>query len=157
MMVDSDDIVSDRIAEICKDYPCENGFVSRYGFVYNEGDDYVKKMSRLYRTCGSCAICKYTIDDLPEKMPDNWTNQKYEKEYIIRSSHRKVPMLMKQSGRPLKWLNEPTTIYVRNTGDNHSMVEGDLSWKRKIEIKLRRKIKLSSSQLKSFRLEKLEE
>lgn len=140
MLVDSDDLISNRIAEYVNAHPEKNGFLSNYGYVYNEGLPYMKKMSALHRTCGSCSIVNYSVEDLPDKMPANFWDNSFKNSYIIRKSHRQIPDYLKEQGRELERMPFPTTVYVRNTGDNHSMMGGsDLSWKRKVEMFLRRK------------------
>lgn len=144
MLVDSDDIVSNRIAAYVYSHPGENGFLSRFGYVYCDGFDYMKKILYPHRICGSFSIVNYTLEDLPEEMPkDLWDNSPKDR-WIIRKSHREVPDYLAQSGRKLKEIPFPTTIYVRNTGDNHSMLGGsDLNLKRKLEIFLRKKVELN--------------
>lgn len=70
-MVDSDDLISNRIAEYVNYHPNENGFLSSYGYAYNDGFDYVKKLAALHRICGSCSIVNYSVEDLPDRMPEN--------------------------------------------------------------------------------------
>ena len=151
MLVDADDIVSERIAEYVNSHPGRSGFLSRYGYVYNEGFPYMKKLLALHRICGSCAIINYSVSDLPDTMPEDlWDNSPMEK-YIIRMSHRQVPDYLREQGRELSEIPFPTTVYVRNTGDNHSMLKGsDLSWKRKVELALRKKISLEGETGREF-------
>lgn len=151
MLVDADDLVSNRIAEYVNSHPNENGFLSKNGYIYNDGFSYVKKVYALHRICGSCAIVNYCVEDLPDHMPENlWDNSSVDR-WIIRKSHRVVPQLLKEMGRPLRTIPFPTTMYLRNTGDNHSMLNGsDLDWKRKIELLLRRKIFLKGNLEKEF-------
>lgn len=62
-----------------------------------------------------------------------------------------IPNYLKEHGRSLARMPFPTTIYVRNTGDNHSMLNGgDLNWKRKVELTLRPKINISEGLADEF-------
>lgn len=141
MMVDSDDIVSSRIAAYVADHPDANGFLSRYGYVWNEGAPYVKRMLDPWKVCGSCAVVRYESEDLPERIPDGLLDRSWEKRFICRLPHRQIPVAMKERGRELSRIPFPTTVYVRGTGDNHSMLlGGDLGPRRKLELCLRRKI-----------------
>lgn len=143
MIVDADDLVSNRIAAYAHAHPHENGFLSRYGYVYNDGFPYMKKILAPHRICGSCSIVYYGVEDLPEKMPENLWDDTHKDHWVVRKSHRIIPDYLAAHGKPLAPLPFPTTVYVRNTGDNHSMLSGgDLNAKRKIEIVLGRKIKL---------------
>ena len=144
MIVDSDDIVSNRIAEYLNAHPGENGFLSKFGYLYREGMPYVKKIYAPHRICGSCSIINYSVEDLPDIMPENLWDDTFKDKWIIRKSHRLLPKYLKEHGRELARMPFPTTIYVRNTNDNISMMGGrDLNKKRKIEGMLRRKIKLT--------------
>lgn len=151
MMVDSDDLVSNRIAEYVNAHPNENGFLARYGYIYNEGFPYVKQVLALHRICGSCAIVNYSVEDLPDCMPETFWDDTPKDKWICRKSHRIIPDTLAQMGRPLSVMPFPTTMYLRNTGDNHSMLNGsDLVWKRKVELAIRRKISLSGPVGKEF-------
>lgn len=144
MLVDSDDLISNSIASYVKENPDENGFLSPYGYAYNDGSDYVKKLTALHRICGSCSIVNYSVEDLPDNMPENLWDDSPKDVWIIRKSHRVIPDYLEKHGRRLVRMPFPTTIYVRNTGDNHSMQNGgDLNWKRKVELAVRPRIKIS--------------
>lgn len=43
MMVDADDLQSNRIAEYVNKHPNENGFLSHNGYYWHVGDNYIKK------------------------------------------------------------------------------------------------------------------
>ncbi len=144
MMVDSDDLISNRIAEYVNCHPNGNGFLSSYGYAYNDGFEYVKKLAALHRICGSCSIVNYSVEDLPDRMPESLWDDSPKDIWICRKSHRIIPDYLKEHGRPLAHMPFSTTIYVRNTGDNHSMLNGgDLNWKRKVELTLRPKIDIN--------------
>lgn len=151
MLVDSDDLVSNQIAQYVNEHPNENGFLSSYGYAYNDGFEYVKKLAALHRICGSCSIVNYSVEDLPDKMPENLWDNSLKDTWIIRMSHRVIPDYLKEHGRTLAHMPFPTTIYVRNTGDNHSMLNGgDLNRKRKIELAVRPKIKINTGIAEEF-------
>lgn len=145
MIVDADDLISNRIADYVNSHPGENGFVSDYGFVYNDGFLYMKKIWGLHRICGSCIIVNYVPEELPDTLPENlWDNTPMDR-WLIRKPHTAMLQALEQQGKPLAKMPFPTTIYVRNTGDNHSMLGGDdLSWKRKAELLVRRRLPIHS-------------
>lgn len=146
MLVDSDDLISNRVAEYVNSHPDMHGFVSDYGYIYEEGTNYLQKILALWRTCGSCSIVNYSVSDLPESIPNGLYDDSLAKKYIIRMSHRTIPIYLKEHDRKLELCPFPTTIYVRNTGDNHSALNGgDMSWKRKMELLLRKKIRITDS------------
>ena len=153
MMVDSDDLVSNRIAEYAAAHPEKTGFISRYGYIYNDGFSYVKKALHMYRICGSCAVVRYSTEDLPDYMPKDLWDDSLKEKWIVRMSHRKIPDYLQSIGRALETIPFPTTIYVRNTGDNHSMLNGsDLSKKRKLELMIRRRIPITEKMREEYGL-----
>lgn len=151
MLVDSDDLVSNRIAEYVNSHPRCSGYLSKYGYVYNDGADYMKKARDLHRLCGSCSIVYYAEDDLPDKMPESFFDDSPVDKWVIRKAHCVIPDYLREHGRELRRIPFATTVYVRNTGDNHSMLGGsDFSWKRKIYFLLKRKIRIYGKKGKEF-------
>lgn len=59
MMVDADDIQSNRIAAYVNAHPNANGFLSRNGYYYHVGDDFIKKGHKFPN--GSSTIVKYSL------------------------------------------------------------------------------------------------
>lgn len=144
MMVDSDDLISNQIATYVKKHPNENGFVSQFGYVYREGDEFVKKTPHMYHICGSCSIVHYSPEDLPPKVPANLYDDGDKDKYLVRMPHPEIPERLREEGKSLSLLPFISTIYVRNTGDNHSMLGGsDLGRKRKLQLMLSPKIRLA--------------
>ena len=145
MIVDADDLVSNRIAEYCRDHPNENGFISKYGYIWNQGQSWCKKMFLPYKTCGSCIIANYVPEDLPYSLPESPEDDSQKDIFIIRQQHYTIPGEFKKAGRPLKKIDLITTLYVRNTGENHSMIVHDqLRFKRRVELLFRKKIEIKS-------------
>lgn len=97
MLVDSDDLVSNRIAEYVNSHPHCNGYLSKYGYVYNEGLGYMKKVKNLYRLCGSCSIVYYSADDLPDKMPESFFDDSLVDQWVIRKPHCEIPDYLKKT------------------------------------------------------------
>ena len=156
MLVDSDDLVSNRIAEYVNSHPRCNGYLSRYGYVYNDGADYMQKADNLHKLCGSCSIVYYAVEDLPDKMPDSFFDNSPVDQWVIRKAHCVIPDYLQEHGRELSTIPFPTTVYVRNTGDNHSMMDGnDFSWKRKIYLFLQSKIRISGERGREFGIYKI--
>ena len=141
MNVDSDDLISCKIADFIFYKATKQVYTSRYGYIYFEGLTYMKKARRLERTCGSCFVIYLDINQLPhndegylsnnvDKCPftphhsDIW----YKLIKIKRWSHGFLPF--------------PTTIYVVNDVNVSNFANHQLGRNRKIEYKLeiRRKI-----------------
>ncbi len=151
MLVDSDDLVSNRIAEYVNSHPRCNGYLSKYGYVYNEGSDYMQTVRNLHKLCGSCSIVYYSVDDLPDQMPETFYDDTLVDKWVIRKAHCVIPDYLKEHGRELSTIPFPTTVYVRNTGDNHSMLGGnDFSWKRNLSFLLKPRISISGDKGKEF-------
>lgn len=74
MMVDADDLQSNRIAEYVNKHPNENGFLSHNGYYWHVGDNYIKKGHKFPN--GSSTIVKYSVEDLPDKYYDKMQKMK---------------------------------------------------------------------------------
>ena len=129
MPVDADDLLNYRIPEYCVQHPDENGFVSKDGYIWQEGNKFFRIYPQLHTYCGSCNIIKMYLDDLPEDMPfpaqlchDQETAGILNSRYPIRYDHHTVVARYKEMGRPFAVLPFRSTVYVRGTGDNISCI-----------------------------------
>lgn len=120
MMVDADDIQSNRIAEYVNSHPDANGFLSHNGYYWHVGDDFIKKGHRFPN--GSSTIVKYSVEDLPDRYYDEMVASENTNPHIIRKKHGDIPKICAAMGRPLAPLPFIASIYVRETGDNHSLM-----------------------------------
>ena len=140
MIVDADDLVSNRIAAYVNAHPGKHGFVSRHGYIFNQGETWCRKALQPDQVCGSCLIVHYGVDDLPSVLPPAPSSPEG-KDFILRKPHPSIRPYLQEHGRPLSRIPFPTTVYMRNTGDNHSMLAGGrLGLKRRLEQALHRKI-----------------
>lgn len=153
MILDADDLVSNRVAAFVNSQPECSGYVSRFGYIYYEGSRYMKMIRNPYRICGSCTIVHYREDELPDRLPESLLDRSHIDRWLIRTSHRILPEKLAKMGRPLQNLPFPSTVYLRNTGDNHSLlIGGDLNRKRRMELTFRRKIPIDSDIGREFGL-----
>ena len=120
MMVDADDIQSCRIAAYVKEHKDENGFVSKNGYYYHVGDNYVKMGHKFPN--GSSTIVNYSIEDLPDRYYSIPTPNENTNPHICRKRHGDIPKFCTALGRELSTLPFIASIYVRDTGDNHSLM-----------------------------------
>lgn len=127
MPLDADDLLHNQIAEYCEQHPDANGFVSDYGYVWQEGSHWMEKYKDMHTFCGSCNIIKMYLDDLPEKgvadpklCHDQKTAAELNPRYPIRYDHNTVVERYAKDGRAFSVLPFPSTVYVRGTGDNIS-------------------------------------
>ena len=141
MIVDADDIQSNRIAEYVNRHNNANGFLSHNGYYYCVGNNFVKKGHKFPN--GSSTIVKYCVDDLPEKYYDKMVASENTNMHIIRKKHGDIPKICAELGRPLERLPFIASIYVRETGDNHSLMNKNESKIRVLEQKVMPKIYFS--------------
>ena len=120
MPLDADDLVNNKIVKYCDEFPNENGFISKYGYVYNEGSHYIKKYKDLFKFCGSCNIINIQKNDLPRRVPpfDEFTYEP--NKYIYHVNHGLIPDYYKNEGKEFSIIPFPTTIYMLGTGENFS-------------------------------------
>ena len=127
MPVDADDLLNRKIAKWCERHPDENGFVSKDGFVWENGKSYVRIYKKMYTYCGSCNIIKMYREDLPEKLPadiklchDKGTAASLNARYPIRWDHNIIVDKYCNMGKPFSILPFRSTVYLINNGDNIS-------------------------------------
>lgn len=119
MMVDGDDLVSNRIVEYVEKHSSENGFYVKKGYCYFPDNDYFETMHKF--SSGSACIVKYTPDDLPSEMQEVVTANEDSNPWIIRKRHGGIVPACEEQGRPLKPLPFKAAVYVLGTGENHSL------------------------------------
>ncbi len=151
MMVDADDIQSNRIAEYVNKHPDANGFLSHNGYYWHVGDDFIKKGHKFPN--GSSTIVKYSVEDLPDKYYDRMVSSNNNNPHIIRKRHGDIPRICAELGRPLEALPFIASIYVRETGDNHSLINKNESKFRVIEQAITPKIHINDSLRKEFSID----
>ena len=129
MPVDGDDLVNCKIAEYCCKHPNENGFISKDGYVWIEGNHYLRVYPKMYTYCGGCNIIKMYREDLPEKMPfseeychDKSVAAQLNERYPIRYDHSIIFDKYKEAGKPFAVLPFRSTVYRISTGDNISLI-----------------------------------
>lgn len=138
MMVDADDLQSNRIAEYVNTHPDANGFLSHNGYYWHVGDNFIKKGHKFPN--GSSTIVKYSVDDLPDRYYEHQVPSQNSNPHIIRKRHGDIPRICTELGRPLKSLPFCASIYVRETGDNHSLMGKQESTFRVLEQKVMPKL-----------------
>ena len=144
--LDADDLVSNRLAEFFNNRNEECCYLSKYGYIWNEGSRWLRKAKDLWRTCGSCSIIYYKKSELPLSV-----DSESEKEYLFSNSHRQIPTLAAKAGKRISTLPFASTIYVLGTGENHSTTYGvKLSWKRYVEAIINIPCYFSSQKRKEF-------
>lgn len=142
MMVDADDLQSNRIAAYVNTHEEANGFLSHNGYYWHVGTDYLKKGHKFPN--GSSTIVKYSVEDLPSQYYGTMVPSQNTNPHILRKRHGDIPRICAEMGRPLEPLPFIASIYVRETGDNHSLMNKEESRYRVIEQILMPKIKMGT-------------
>ena len=129
MPVDADDLLNYQIAGYCEAHPDANGFVSKDGYVWQEGSSIFCIYPQMHTYCGSCNIIKMYRDDLPERIPfpidlchDGHTAGILNSRYPIRLDHNIIVERYSSINKPFSTLPFRSTVYVRGTGDNISCI-----------------------------------
>ena len=121
MLVDADDLVSNRIASLCKSTVC-NGFYAKRGYLYFEGHRCLKVLNDPWKMCGSCTIVNWRTDELPTHFAKDIEDlNQLRDRYIVNASHNLIPQLMYEAGRPLMQSPFALTIYSCGNGENNSL------------------------------------
>ena len=126
LIADADDLYSKRIAGFVKKHSNKNGWVISLGFDYIFGSRFLN----LSLKHPPQPIVNYTIEDLPESMDDATIDsqkninlsENLKCKYLIKKGHGNIPNVCKSIGRPLSVYPYPAHIYVKYTGDNHSIL-----------------------------------
>jgi hypothetical protein len=113
MLLDSDDLVSNRIAEFVMQQNNKRGYVVDQGYIY---DAQLRRLTRVRdfdRICGSSVI--------PFLSPADCGDPQFAwREYVGDTWHAEFRKAAADLGRSLEPLPFPAAIYVTNNGENHS-------------------------------------
>lgn len=141
MNVDSDDLISCKIADFISNKAKKNIYTAKYGYIYFEGLSYMKKARRLERTCGSCYIIYLNITQLPHN-DEGYLSNNVDK-CPFTPHHRDLGnKLINIEGWSHGFLPFPSTIYMVNGENVSAWADHKIGRNRMIEYKLeiRRKI-----------------
>ena len=133
MIVDADDLISNRICEfVHKNYGKTDGWYVKTGYMYYHDS---KKLSIAPKfPSGSNFICFYNQSDLPSTLENAYIESQQSSHYIITKSHN-IEIKLKASenvGKKIRPLPFKGAIYILGTGDNHSTLNGRRSKLRSI-------------------------
>ena len=123
MFVDADDLVSNKIASFVNMDKNEFGYYVRTGYEYYENTNKVKIAPRFHNMCGTNAIIKYSVDDLPTHVEFegyDMTNKFRNNHYFFDYGMNEWVALAKAKDKPLSPLPFKGAIYVLNSGENLS-------------------------------------
>jgi hypothetical protein len=120
MVVDADDLISDRLAPFVAANPDANGWYVDEGYLWEDGGSVLYRRRRFYRLCGTSHIIRADLYRLPEhadEVPDA---------YLTRwlGSHIHLRDDLDRAGSPLAPLPFPGAIYRIGHAGAHSQSSG---------------------------------
>lgn len=116
MVVDADDLVSNRLSEMVHNHKDEDfsGWLLSSGYTLDHKANKVYRRENLHLACGTTNIVDLRHVSVPEDM-DSPTNSP-----IVKQGHSVVEKYYISQGRPLRRCPFRASIYVQRTGDNDS-------------------------------------
>jgi hypothetical protein len=127
MAVDADDLVSNRLVSFVRTDADPNGYILKDGYEFDCARGLIRAAPRFNRLCGSSAIVKFEVEDLPIAADDQRPC------YFSRfSNHVFWEAVAAADSRRLKRLPFRGAIYMMNNGDNHSVQADNIGWKRRL-------------------------
>lgn len=117
MFVDCDDLVSNELAGFTSKHKGENGWFLKYGYVWNDGGDYVLKYKDYSQLCGSSLIIRSDLLNLPNSVEE--ASEDYIK--LMLGSHIANQSALKKRGTPLKALPFIGGVYRVAHSQAHSL------------------------------------
>jgi hypothetical protein len=119
MLLDSDDLVSNRLAEFVVQQHNKKGYVVDQGYIYDARLRTLARLEDFDRVCGSSVILYLSPADCRDPQ-FAW------REYVGDTWHGEFRARSADIGRALEPLPFPAVIYVANNGENHSTEARDL-------------------------------
>jgi hypothetical protein len=114
MFLDADDMVSRRLVSSVRGTPPRFGYLVDIGFQFSASTGSYHPLDRLYRRCGSCAIFRFSRDDLPEQ--GDSAIHSVSDEF---KDHTRWSDIARDLGRPLEPLGWRAVVYVVETGESY--------------------------------------
>jgi hypothetical protein len=137
MVLDADDLISNRLVDFVLSNPNPNGFIARAGYIVDEESRAVLSIPdpdifnlTFDQICGSSAMVRFRPDDF--KISSDPASQLRFTRYAGSADHRILWRQSIEDNRPLTPLPFAAVAYVLNTGNNHSMLHrSDGAWRTK--------------------------
>lgn len=120
MIVDADDLVSNRLSAFVAAHPEHFGWYVDRGYAYQEGSSILARFPKFHELCGTSHIVRADLFDLPhtlESAPEPYIRQ-------ILGSHIVIQRHLAQRGTPLAPLPFPGAIYRVGHALSHSQSKG---------------------------------
>lgn len=115
VMLDSDDLVSNKLVSHIDSNRNDRGFSIDLGYVFDVAKRKLEPVSNFSKICGSCAVFYLEAGDA-DATDAGWVYQ------IGDAMHKDFSSMAATLGRPLEPINFPAVIYMRNHGENHTSI-----------------------------------
>jgi len=127
MLVDADDLVSNRLVGFCRKDAHPSGYIFDVGYEYDCSSNRISVAPRFNNVCGSSGIFHFTPDELPLTAddPEIRVSDKF-------GNHTTWAQAAVELGRPVVKLPFKGAVYVSNNGENHSVLTGNIGWRRRL-------------------------
>jgi hypothetical protein len=132
MFVDADDYVSNRLAALSDQFPAENGWLLRDGFVYQRAGNEFGRLAEFHLRCGTSHIIARSLFTLPAGLDPQSSREailaRVPSDYLLRilGSHRWIAAHLAEAGTPLAPLPFAGAVYHIGHGENHTARSGIL-------------------------------
>lgn len=129
MFLDADDLVSRRLVEFVHKDRAPHGYIIKDGYELDYARGEVRPAPRFNRLSGSCAIVKWSVDDLPE-VPFRQESCFFRD--MINHIHPTWEAVFAREGRPLTPLPFRGAMYVWNNSENWSQMMSRVGPRRRL-------------------------
>lgn len=122
MIMDADDLVSNRLSQFVNSRKLENGWMLRHGYSYSYGSKWIHCNEHF--SCGSDAI----VNSRLVKFPKDLNEQSIQDCILLRWGHTIISEKLAEQGTPLSPLPFLGAVQVVNHGDNDSHLPLQEEW-----------------------------
>jgi hypothetical protein len=145
MLVDSDDLVSNRLVAHVRARKPRFGLLIDAGWEFDVSTRRLARAARFNRVCGSSAIFRFTPDELPADAAQTTTtlSDKFD-------SHRLWRETAATLHRPFDQVDFRAAVYTINNQENHSVLTGNIGWRRHLLRLLTRSHRPTDAEVQEF-------
>ena len=115
MRADADDLISQRLVPFVEQQRPYEAWYSETGWIHHYGSRWVIKQRNFHQVCGTSCVTYVSASELPDSMEEPLENC-----YLLSQGHNIIVDYLRKSGAPTHAVPFPTTIYVTDSGENHS-------------------------------------
>lgn len=129
MLLDADDLVSNRLVEFVQRDKAPHGYIVKSGYELDFSANIVRAAPAFHRLSGSCAVLRLRPEDIPEsplRLEASFVRE------LVSHHHPTWEEWLEKLGRPLAPLPFRGVTYVMNTVENLSRQKGNIGTRRKL-------------------------